>query len=112
VSNYTPAPPATDHIRADEPPIPSAGVGRDDGIYEAERLARVAELTLERFAPAPAPGARSTCRRERAVVRHLQRAAQRARAAADRTRLATTSKSTRYVTRVAVGARDVAEAGR
>ena len=112
MSNYTPAPLATDHIRADEPPIPLAGVGRDDGTSEAELLARVAELTLERFAPAPAPGARSTCRRERAVVRHLQRAAQGARAAADRARFATPSRSSRYVTRLAVSARDVAEAGR
>jgi hypothetical protein len=112
VSNYTPAPLATDHFCADVPPIALFGVGRDDGTSGAECLARVAELTLERFAPVPARSARSTCRRERAVVRHLQRAAQRARAAADRARPATTSKGTRCVTRLAVGMRYVVEAGR
>jgi hypothetical protein len=109
VPNYTPAPLATDHIGAHEPPIPLAGVGRDD-ITEVERLARVAELTLERFTPAPEAGARSTtCRAERAVVRHLQRAARNARAAADRTQmsLATTSRSSRYGSGLAVGGANV-----
>jgi len=101
VSNNTLTPLAIDHIGADVPPTASAEIGRDDGTSEAERVARVAELNLERFAPAPAPGARSmTCLRERAAVRHLQRAARQARAAADRTqpRLATDSSSPGHVT--------------
>jgi hypothetical protein len=114
VSNHTPAPLATDHIGGDDPPTALAEIDQAS-TSEAERLALVAELTLERFAPASAAGARSTmCRGERAVVRHLERAAQSARAAADRTQmsLATTPRSTQCGTGLAVGAANVTEAGR
>lgn len=112
MSNHTLAPLAADHIGADVPPMALAEIGRDDGTSEVERLARVAELTLERFAPTAAPGARSTiCRCERAAVRHLERAAQRARAAADwkQPRLATNSSSFGHVT---AGATHASEVGR
>jgi hypothetical protein len=109
VSNHTLATPATDHIGGDDTPTTLAEIDQAS-TSEAERLARVAELTLERFAPISAPGARSTiCRCERAAVRHLERAAQRARAAADRTqpRLATNSSSFGHVTAGAAHASDV-----
>jgi hypothetical protein len=77
MSNYTTTPAGGDRVQPAPP-----GESRDD-LAAADREARLAELTLERFTPYPMPTQRPAHRSECSAIRHVERRARRARQAAD-----------------------------